>query len=84
MKPPLIKVSLYKSFTRSTRIAFKTASSVTPTSEKTASHIVAIPKAPSSKTNPFTPNAKIIFCHTMRLVRFAMFTAVAILKAHQS
>lgn len=55
-------------FVFSARIAFKIAITETPTSAKTASHIFAMPSAPRSKTRSFTPNAKTMFCRTMRSV----------------
>lgn len=39
-------------------IAFKIASTQTPTSAKTAAHIVAIPTAANTRTATFTTNAK--------------------------
>ena len=55
------------------------ASKATPTSANMASHIVAIPPAPNSNTNNFTPNAIDIFCHTVRWVCFPIFIASATL-----
>lgn len=51
-----------------------------PTSAKTASHIVAIPKAPKTITAILTPNAKPIFCQTICLVERPIFIALAILE----
>lgn len=53
--------TIYLFSRRMTRIAFATASSVTPTSEKTASHMVAIPNAPRMRKIAFTPKAKPCF-----------------------
>ncbi len=47
--------------TRIARIALSTASTVTPTSAKTAIHIVAKPRAASSSTAIFTPRANHTF-----------------------
>ncbi len=45
----------------------------TPISANTASHIVATPKEPRSMKTPFISITKIIFCHTIFLVFFAIF-----------
>ena len=42
-------------------MAFRTARTVTPTSAKTASHMVASPTTASSRTATFTPMAKTMF-----------------------
>ena len=46
----------------------------TPTSAKTASHILAAPKAPSSNTIAFTPSAKTMFCFTINSVFLEILT----------
>lgn len=61
-----------------TRVAFKIANTDTPTSANTASHIVAIPNAPRVKKMALTPNAKIIFCHTIFFVKLEISMAFAI------
>ena len=48
-------------FAFSARMAFNTARTITPTSAKMASHILAIPNAPKSRQSNFTPNANQIF-----------------------
>ena len=50
------------------RSEFKIAMTETPTSAKTASHMVAIPITPRSSTNPLTPRGKddILFNDTQR------------------
>ncbi len=40
----------------------------TPTSAKTASHIIASPKIPRPMKVSLTPRAKIMFCHTIPCV----------------
>ena len=50
----------------------------TPTSAKTASHILAAPKAPSSNTIAFTPSAKTMFCFTIDSVFLEILTIDAI------
>ena len=45
-------------FTARHRIAFSTQRTITPTSAKIASHMFAIPSAPSSRQISFTPIAK--------------------------
>ena len=58
--------------------AFNIANNATPTSAKTASHIVAKPPAPNIRTITFTPNANMIFCQTIlrveRLILIALTT----------
>ena len=49
---------LFLSETNNIRMAFNTASTMTPTSAKMAAHIFAIPKAPKIRHNTFTPMAK--------------------------
>ena len=49
----------------SARMEFRMAITVTPTSPKTASHMFARPKAPSSSTANFTASAKATFCRTI-------------------
>ena len=48
------------------RMAFNTASTITPTSAKIASHILTMPTMPNIRQMPFTPNAMTIFSLTMR------------------
>lgn len=76
--------TIYLFLRRMTRMAFATASSVTPTSEKTASHMVAIPNAPRMRKIAFTPKAKPMFCHTIRRVRFAIESLLLFLTADLS
>ena len=59
-------------------MALSIARKATPTSAKTASHIVAIPIAPKIITMIFTPKAKPIFCQTIRRVERPIFIALAI------
>ena len=56
----------------------------TPTSANTASHMVAKPTAANTNTANFTPSAKTMFCHTMRMVLRAMRIAEAILEGLSS
>ncbi len=49
----------------------------TPTSAKTAIHMFAMPKAASTSTANLVPRAKMMFCHTMRMVRRATSMAFA-------
>ena len=58
--------AVYQNFIRCIRIAFRIASNATPTSAKTASHIVATPPAPSMRTIILMPMARPMFCHTIR------------------
>ena len=44
----------------------------TPTSPKTAAHMLAMPRAPRIRTTSFTMRAKVIFCIAMLTVRRAM------------
>lgn len=48
----------YSFFTNNARTAFSTASTITPTSAKIASHILAIPTAARTRHNTLTPIAK--------------------------
>ena len=50
-------------------MAFSIANIATPTSAKTASHIVAKPPAPSISTAAFTVNAKPMFCQTIQKLK---------------
>ena len=50
-------------------MAFNTASTITPTSAKIASHMFAMPNAPNSRHAVFTPKAMMMFCHTIPIVR---------------
>ena len=59
-------------------IALSTAIKATPTSANTASHILDAPNAVATKTITFTPNANIIFCHTILLVFLDIAIAFAI------
>ena len=59
--------------------AFNIASRETPTSAKTASHMVAKPKPPKTRTINLTENANTIFCMTTCLVALAILIEVAIL-----
>ena len=59
---------------------FKIAMTDTPTSANTASHILAIPNAPSISTIAFTPSANTIFWCTMESVFLAIFTRDAYLQ----
>ena len=52
-------------FTCMALMALRIASTVTPTSAKTASHMFATPKAPSNNIMNFTPMAKKMFCMTI-------------------
>ena len=45
----------------SARMAFRMASTITPTSANTASHILAMPSAPSTSTSAFTASANTMF-----------------------
>ena len=54
------------------------AKTETPTSAKTAAHIVASPKALKTKTPILTVIAKTIFCLTIFIVLLEMFIALAI------
>jgi len=51
----LFMVEFYRSLTCSTRIAFKTAMTMPPTSAKMASHMFAMPRAPRTRQISFTP-----------------------------
>ncbi len=73
---PVIFRILYLVFM--TRMAFKTAETVTPTSAKTASQMVAIPPAPRRSTTALMPIAKTIFCQTIFRVLLAIFIALTI------
>ncbi len=55
-------------FSFSARMEFRIAMTETPTSAKTASHILVAPKAPSDNTIAFTPSAKTMFCFTINSV----------------
>lgn len=55
------------------------AKSATPTSAKTASHIVTNPPAPNSKTIAFITKARVIFCQRIRLVYLPILITIAIL-----
>ena len=50
----------------------------TPTSPNTASHIFAIPSAPSTRITALTPSAKMIFSQTILIVFLAIFMLSAI------
>ena len=63
---------------RIARREFRTASTVTPTSAKTASHMSAIPKAPNSSMAAFIPMANTMFCMTMRIVMQNIVFAIGI------
>ena len=56
-------------------MAFRIAMTATPTSAKTASHIVAIPIAPRMSTNALTTSANMMFSLTITRVFFAILTA---------
>ena len=62
----------------SARIAFSIAITETPTSANTASHIFAIPAAPSMRTRALTARANTMFCFTILSVFLAILTTVAI------
>lgn len=47
--------------TNRARMALSTARIITPTSAKMASHMLAIPRAPSTRHTPLTPRAKTMF-----------------------
>ena len=49
--------------------AFRIAMISTPTSPKTANHMFAIPRAPSTRIRAFTPSAKTTFSFPMRIVK---------------
>ena len=51
----------YNFFTNSARMALRTAMIITPTSANTASHILAKPRATSTRQASFTPMATTIF-----------------------
>ena len=59
-------------------MAFRMASMATPTSANTASQRVAMPQAPNASTANLMPNARTIFCQTMRRVCRPARMAVAI------
>ena len=65
-------------------MALSTARTVTPTSAKTAIHIVPSPKAAKRSTAIFTPMAKTTFCRAMAMVRRAMRMASAIFEGWSS
>ena len=50
-------------------MALRMASTSTPTSAKTAIHMLASPVAPSTSTSALTARAKITFCQTIFMVR---------------
>lgn len=52
---------VYTRFTKRARTAFKTAITMTPTSAKIASHILAMPSAPRSRQINLTPMANQMF-----------------------
>ena len=54
-------LSLFHFFTRSARIAFSTASTITPTSAKMAAHMSAAPTATSTRQANFTASANTMF-----------------------
>jgi hypothetical protein len=60
-----------------TLVAFNMVSRATPTSANTASHMVAIPKAPRIKKAPLTPSAKKILFHTIARVFLATVAELA-------
>ena len=60
-------------------MALRTARTVTPTSAKTAIHMVARPSTASRSTSTLMPIANAMFSLAMRRVRRAMRTAAAIL-----
>ena len=51
----------YRRLTNRARMALSTASTMTPTSAKMASHMFATPSAPSTRQTSFTPRAKAMF-----------------------
>ena len=51
-------ISFYRRFTKRVRIAFRTASTMTPTSAKIATHMFAIPTAPRIRQITLIPIAK--------------------------
>ena len=55
----------YSPCTRIARIALSTASTMTPTSANMASHMPAMPNAPSIRQAPFTPSEKMMFSQTI-------------------
>ncbi len=57
---PCLRILYFK-----TLVALKIAAKATPTSAKTASHMVANPKAPKAINMPLTNMAKMIFCQTI-------------------
>ena len=56
----------------------------TPTSPKTASHMLAMPNAASRRISTFTPMANTMFCQTIRMVLRATRMAWAILEGRSS
>ena len=50
---------------RRARIAFRTASTITPTSAKMAAHMLATPNATSARQPNFTTSENTMFCRTM-------------------
>ena len=59
----------------SMRMEFRMAMTDTPTSAKTAHHMLATPNADRTSTRNFTARAKTMFSRTMRNVLRAMRTA---------
>ena len=71
------KIVPQKLVIREALMAFRTAKTVTPTSAKTANHIVAMPMEASKSTATLTTMAKTTFCLAMAIVLRAMRIAVA-------
>ena len=69
---------LFYNFILNALVAFSTASTITPTSANIATHILAIPSAPSTRQIAFIANAKIMFSLTISSVLFDIFIANAI------
>ena len=70
-------------FTFKARVAFSTASTITPTSAKTAIPIVAIPTVDRISTATFIPIANTAFCRAILIVRREIAMTLAILKAYR-
>ena len=58
----------YRFLTPIARMAFRMAIIATPTSPKTASHMLAMPSAASTRISNLMPSAKMMFCQTIDMV----------------
>ena len=65
----------YRFLTPIARMAFRMAMIATPTSPKTASHMLAMPSAASTRISSLIPSAKMMFCQTIDIVLRATLIA---------